>query len=99
MRSEALNQFHCHARFTIDFRYEPSQEETNYVQLYSSLKDAFIYMPDIALARYVMMSNVAAQYTSSTIFDLWWFPRISERTYYNHHLALSFLTPNLPAIR
>jgi hypothetical protein len=96
IRQEATEQFHRRARFTLDFDYQPSCDETNYIWSYSRYTDALQYIPNINLARYVTILNVGAHYGSPIAS---WIPRVSKRIFRSHQLTLSLLQLKIVAVR
>jgi hypothetical protein len=102
MRQEATEQFHYRARCTIDFGYKPSLNEKIYLQSYCHSKDAFRYVPDSILARYVTMSNFVAL-GASPIGPLGyrhsWVPLNLKRTYCDHQLPVSPCIDKISAVR
>jgi hypothetical protein len=95
MRHETTEQFHRHVRFAINFRYQPSPDEASYLQPYSSPKDALRYIPDIALAKYVRISNVAAHADPIET----WVPLVFKRAHCNNQPTLALLREKTPAVK
>jgi hypothetical protein len=87
-------QFHRHARFVINFRYQPSPDEASYLQPYSYPKDALRYIPDIALAKYVTISNVAAHADPIET----WVPLVFKRAHRNNQPTLALLREKTPTV-